>query len=88
VVAEEEASTAVVAAAFTAVAVAGAFTVAGAADPATVAVESIEEEVPTEVRDLSTEEVLTEAEAFAADHLRTTSEPAEVPMADSADRAA
>jgi nucleoid-associated protein YgaU len=78
VVAEEEASTeAVVVAAFTAVAGAGSMAVV--AGLATVA---------AEVRDLSAEEVLTEAEAFAADHRRTTSEPAEVPMADSADRAA
>jgi hypothetical protein len=101
VVAEEEASMAeVVAAALTVVAVAGAITavaeaitvVEAGAGLATAAAEAIAEGAPTEVRDLSAEEVLIEAEAFAADHRRTTTEraagPAEVPMADSADRAA
>ena len=90
----------VVAAALTVVAVAGAITVEAeaitvveaGAGLATAAAVAIAEEAPTEVRDLSAEEVLIEAEAFAADHRRTTTEratgPAEVPMVDSADRAA
>jgi hypothetical protein len=81
-VAEEEVPTAAAVAAFTLVA--GVDIMAVGAGLAIVAVEALAEEV----RDLSVVEVLTEAEAFAADHRRTTSEPTAVPTADSADRAA
>lgn len=47
----------------------------------------IVEAAPMEARELSEEEVLIEAEAFAADRPRVT-EPAEVRMADSTHRAA
>lgn len=79
---EEEASTGAAGAVLTGVA--GAFMAVAVAGLAT-AEEDIAEGVPTEVRDLSAEEIHTEAEAFAADH---PTEPAGVPMADSADRAA
>jgi hypothetical protein len=84
-VVEEAAPTAVVAAGAGFTVVEGAASIAVAAGLAAAALEAIAEVVPTEVRDPSAEEVLTEAEAFAADHLP---EPAEVPMADLADRAA
>jgi hypothetical protein len=85
----EEASTAAVAvgAGFMVVAGAGFMVVAGAASIAVVAGLAAVAAGATaeEVRDLSAEEVLTEAEGFAVDHRL---EPAEVPTADSADRVA